>query len=29
VVKAELDNFKEYIEGEGTADGAWRGTVEN
>jgi len=28
-VKAELINFKEYIEGSGTADGSWRGTVEN
>jgi uncharacterized membrane protein len=28
-VKAELQNFKEFIEGRGTEDGAWRGTVEN
>jgi uncharacterized membrane protein len=29
VVKAELENFKKFIEARGTADGAWRGTVEN
>jgi len=29
VVKAELENFKKFIESRGTADGAWRGTVEN
>ena len=28
-VQAELKNFKEFIESRGTADGAWRGTVEN
>jgi len=28
-VKAELENFKKFIEEQGTADGAWRGTVEN
>ena len=28
-VKAELENFKKYIEGQGTEDGAWRGTVAN
>ena len=28
-VKAELENFKKFIEAQGTADGAWRGTVEN
>ena len=28
-VKHELDNFKKYIEGQGIADGAWRGSVEN
>jgi uncharacterized membrane protein len=28
-VKAELGNFKTYIESQGIADGAWRGTVEN
>ena len=28
-VHAELEHFKEYIEKQGTADGAWRGTVEN
>jgi len=28
-VQAELVNFKEFIESRGTADGAWRGTVEN
>jgi uncharacterized membrane protein len=27
-VSAELGNFKEFIESRGTADGAWRGTVE-
>ena len=27
-VSAELDNFKKFIESRGTADGAWRGTVE-
>ena len=27
-VKAELNNFKKYIEDQGIADGAWRGTVE-
>ena len=26
-VQRELDNFKEFIEGRGTEDGAWRGTV--
>lgn len=29
VVKAELENFKKFIEQRGTADGAWRGTVAN
>ena len=29
VVKAELENFKRFIEAKGAADGAWRGTVEN
>ncbi|MBN9241004.1 MAG: cyclase [Micrococcales bacterium 70-64] len=28
-VKAELENFKKFIEARGTADGAWRGTVTN
>ncbi len=28
-VKAELENFKRFIEERGVADGAWRGTVEN
>jgi len=28
-VKAELEKFKEFIESRGTADGAYRGTVEN
>jgi uncharacterized membrane protein len=28
-VKAELENFKKFIESRGSADGAWRGTVEN
>jgi len=28
VVAAELENFKKFIESRGTADGAWRGTVE-
>jgi len=28
-VKAELENFKKFIEARGTADGAWRGTVAN
>ena len=27
-VKKDLKNFKEYIEAKGTADGAYRGTVE-
>ena len=27
-VASELGNFKEFIEKKGTADGAWRGTVE-
>jgi uncharacterized membrane protein len=27
-VHAELAHFKEYIEGRGTADGAWRGTIK-
>jgi uncharacterized membrane protein len=27
-VKAELGNFKKFIESRGTEDGAWRGTVE-
>lgn len=28
-VKAELANYKKYIKEQGTADGAWRGSVEN
>lgn len=28
-VQAELGNFKKFIESQGHADGAWRGTVEN
>ena len=28
-VKKDLENFKEFIEKEGTATGAWRGDVEN
>jgi len=28
-VQAELHNFKKFIESRGTADGAWRGTVNN
>jgi hypothetical protein len=28
VVQSELDNVKKFIEARGTADGAWRGTVE-
>jgi len=28
-VKGELVNFKKFIEARGSADGAWRGTVEN
>ena len=28
-VKADLDRFKEYIEGKGHEDGAWRGNVDN
>ena len=28
-VQAELANFKKFIEEQGHADGAWRGTVEN
>jgi uncharacterized membrane protein len=28
-VQAELQNFKEFIEASGTANGAWRGAVEN
>ena len=28
-VKAELANFKKFIESRGAEDGAWRGTVEN
>lgn len=28
-VKAELENFKKFIEARGTADGTWRGTVTN
>lgn len=28
-VKAELENFKKFIEARGIADGAWRGTVTN
>ena len=28
-VKHELENFKKYIETEGSADGAWRGTIAN
>ena len=27
-VHSELEHFKEYIEKQGTADGAWRGTVK-
>ena len=27
-VKKDLDNFKEFIEGRGSATGAWRGDVE-
>jgi len=27
-VKKDLDNFKEFIEGRGSATGAWRGNVE-
>lgn len=27
-VKAELGHFKDYIESQGVADGAWRGTVK-
>lgn len=28
-VKSELTNFKEFIENQGSADGVWRGTVNN
>ncbi len=28
-VKADLDRFKDYIEGQGREDGAWRGDVSN
>ncbi|MCU1439502.1 MAG: cyclase [Rhodoglobus sp.] len=28
-VRAELENFKKFIESRGAEDGAWRGTVEN
>jgi uncharacterized membrane protein len=28
-VKQDLENFKDYIENRGMADGAWRGTVES
>jgi uncharacterized membrane protein len=28
-VKADLDRFKAYIEGQGHEDGAWRGNVDN
>lgn len=28
-VQRELENFKKYIETEGAADGAWRGSVSN
>ena len=28
-IKKDLKNFKEYIESKGSADGAWRGDVEN
>jgi uncharacterized membrane protein len=28
-VKADLDRFKTYIEGQGFEDGAWRGNIEN
>ena len=29
VVKSALANFKKFIEEQGSADGAWRGTVDN
>ena len=28
-VKADLDRFKTYIEGQGHEDGAWRGNIDN
>ncbi|WP_213817079.1 SRPBCC family protein [Glaciihabitans sp. dw_435] len=28
VIKGDLKHFKEFIEGEGVADGAWRGNVD-
>jgi hypothetical protein len=29
LVRSELGHFKEYIEGLGEEDGAWRGTIRN